>query len=108
MQGNVGLVPYDPGVVPGRNIENLSCAHLNDVTVTHGGGCAAGYDHTDMFDHTFFLLQRFANVFGPTPSRVISGAAYGHAAQMDNFKFSLLEGADFVRRFKPFQNYFGH
>src|SRR5882672_7518610 len=105
---NIGLIPNDPGVVTGRNVEHLPCLHFDYIAVAHRRSCAARNDHAHMFDHAFFLPQRLADVFGPTPSRFVSGAADGHAAQMDNFKFPFLKCADLIRRFKPFQNYFGH
>jgi hypothetical protein len=61
-----------------------------------------------MFDEAFFLSEGPADVFGPAPPGFVRGAANGHAAQMNNFKFSFLKCADFVWRLKPFQNDFGH
>jgi hypothetical protein len=54
------------------------------------------------------LSQGFADVLGPAPARFVRGAANGHAAQVDYFKFSFLECADFVRGLEAFQNDFGH
>ncbi len=93
MQRNVGLVANHPGVVTGRNVEHLPRAHFNHIAIAHRGGRAAGNNHTDMLDKAFFLSQRLANVFGPAPSRLVRGAANGHAADVDNFEFSFFKGA---------------
>ena len=96
MQGNIGLIAHDPGVVTGRNVKYLASTHFDYIAVTHGRGCAARNDHADMFDKASFLSQRLANVFGPTPSRFVSGSADGHAAQGDELEPALAEFAHLV------------
>ena len=108
MQRNVRLVSDHPGVVTGRDVEDLACAHFDYVAIAHRGGGAAGNDHAYMFDLTFFLSQGFADMFGPALAGFVRGPANGHAAESDNFKSSLFKCADFVREFKALEDDFVH
>src|ERR1700691_4803278 len=44
----------------------------------------------------------------PFPPGLVGGAAYGHAANMNEFEFSLFERSDFIGFFKTFENCLKH
>src|SRR5215813_6033826 len=49
-----------------------------------------------------------ARVFRPSPTRLICGAANGHTADRDDFKFSFLKLAYFIGFVEPSQYDFKH
>jgi len=57
-------------------------------------------DEADVFNVTARGADVGADVGGPAPSRLVGGAADGHAAEADEFEFAFFEGADFVGGFK--------
>jgi hypothetical protein len=50
------------------------------------------------------LPGRRSDVLRPFPSWLVGGAANTHAADADDFKPTLVKGANFVGFLKPFEN----
>jgi hypothetical protein len=109
LEGDVRLVADHPAIVAGRtrrDVEEGAGAEFVDGAVVHGGGGAAGEDQADVFDIAAGSAGGGTDVFGPLPAGLVSGAADGHGAEVDEFEFSFFESADFVGGFEPFQDYF--
>jgi hypothetical protein len=49
MQGHIRLIAYDPTVVAGANVKQISCPHFVAVPVLHPAGGATGHNDADMF-----------------------------------------------------------
>src|SRR5277367_4853543 len=99
MEGDVGLVANYPAIVAwgaGRDVKEGAGPEFVDGAVVHGGGGAAGDNQADMFDVATGSADDGADVHGPLPAGLVSGAADGHGAEVDEFKFPFFEGADFV------------
>src|ERR1700685_2843167 len=80
MDRDVGLVSYDPTVVAGFNVEQVSGLHLEDAAIVHGGGGAAFNHDANMLHFATGLAQGAANMDGPPPARLVGGAANRHSA----------------------------
>src|SRR5712671_6074339 len=96
MEGNVGLVADHPAVVSGRNVEDVSRAHLGDHAVVHRSGCAARDDDAHMLDRAARRAGRRADMQRPPPAWFIGRAANRHAAYPNNLELALLKGPHFI------------
>jgi|SRR5580658_4249778 hypothetical protein len=109
MQGDIRLIADYPAIVAGRawrNVEEGAGAEFVDGAVVHGRGGAAGEDQADVFDIAAGSTDGRADVLGPLPAGLVRGAADGHGAEVDEFEFSLFEGAYFVGGLEAFEDYF--
>src|ERR1700742_996949 len=88
MDRHVRLVADNPAIVPGRNVEEVSGLQLIDGSIVHGGCRLPRYHHADVFHLAGPGANLPANVFRPAPSRIVSRAADGHAAYVDDFEFA--------------------
>ena len=58
-----------------------------------------------MFDVAGLGAGLAANMLRPVPAWLVSRAANCHAADVDDFEFTLGKGSDFIRVFELFENY---
>src|SRR5690242_12252586 len=61
-----------------------------------------------MLHRAAFRARCLAHVHGPFPSRLVSGASNGHAAQAHQLKPALFKRPHLIRLFKPFQDHLQH
>src|SRR5438552_950182 len=104
VERNVSFVADDPAVVPRWDVEDIAGAHLEHAAVAHRRGGAARYDHAHVLDHARTLAERAADVDRPFPTRLIGGAADGHAADAHQLEAAEGELAHFIGRVEAFQN----
>ena len=71
-----------------------------------GSDTAVARPATDMLHRTALGTHRPPHVDGPSPSRIVGGAADCHPTNADDFEFSLLEDPHFVGLLKSLQNHF--
>src|SRR5689334_7663284 len=110
VQRDVWLVADDPAVVrDGGDVEQLAGAELVDRTVVECDGGGAGEHQPDMLDRAARGAEAGADVRAPLPSRLVRGAADGHAAEAHDFELAVLERADLVRSLEAFEiNHVAH
>src|SRR5215472_7073195 len=96
MNRHVWLVADDPAVVPGGNIEDVAGSQFFNCAILHGKARSSGDNDADMFNHAELRAARFADVFRPAPTRLVSRATDGHAVDMHDFEFSFFERHGFV------------
>src|SRR3989442_14573032 len=61
-------------------------------------------DQAEVLNAAMRLPGRRSDVLRPFPSWLVGGAANTHAADADDFKPTLVKGANFVGFLKPFEN----
>ena len=104
MQGDVRLVADDPAIVAGRDVKERAGTEFVDGAVVHCSGGATGKNQPNMLDVAARRSYGWADMRGPFPSRLVSGAADGHIADVNDLELSFLEGANFVRLLKTLQD----
>src|SRR6185369_8563501 len=102
MKRNIGLIPHHPAVVAGCDVENISRFHFNDAAIIHSGSGTARNHYADMLNLTALGSLRLADMERPPPSRLVGCTADGHAADLDQLKFTLLKCAYFIGIFEAF------
>ena len=109
MQGDVRLVAYDPAIVAGRSgryVKERAGTEFVDDTIVHRSGGATGKNQPNMLGVAARRSYSWAHVRGPLPSGLVSGAANGHAADVDDLELALFECADFIGSFETLQDCF--
>jgi hypothetical protein len=103
MEGDIGDVADYPAIVAGRAgryVEKGAGAEFVDGAVFHSSGGATGNDQADVLDVAARCAYQGADMERLLPTGLIGGAADGHAADTDEFKFAFSEGANLVGLFK--------
>jgi hypothetical protein len=111
VERDIRSVAYDPTVVTGRagrDVEKRAGAQFVDGAVLHGSSSAAGDDQSDVLHIAARGTDRWPNVLGPLPARLIRGAADGHAADAHDFELALFKSTDFVGFFKTLEHSVQH
>src|SRR5262249_19052287 len=78
MQGNIGLVADHPAVVSGRDVEDISLAHLGDGAIVHCRCCPARDDDADMLNRATRRADSRPDMQRPFPAGLIGRAANRH------------------------------
>src|SRR5262249_53975109 len=105
---DIGLVADHPAIVSGHDVEEVACPHFEFGAIIHDHHDPSRHDQPDMFDFAGMGTCALTNVLGPFPAGLISGPADGHAADVDQLEDSLLEAANFIRRFEALEQHTFH
>src|ERR1700682_677533 len=111
MQRDVRFIPHHPTIMTGRsgwNVKERADAEFVDGAVLHRSRGTAREHEPNMLDVAARCPYARPNMNGPLPSRLIGGAADGHAPDAKQFEFSFFEHSYFVRLLKALQNRLKH
>ena len=75
-----------------------------DCAILHRSRSTPGEHETHVLHVTAGSPYCGSDVDGPFPSRLVGGAANGHAADMHDFEFPFFEGAHFIGIFETLQD----
>lgn len=105
MKRNIRLIANDPAVVRSRrNVEQLTCAKLNDSTILESSRRCPREDKPDVLDVAVRRADGWPNVPAPAPAGLVDRATDGNPANMDDLETAILEVANFVWCVESLQN----
>src|ERR1700730_1808789 len=100
MERDVGLVAHHPAVVAWPNVEKIACLHLIMASIVHLARGRAGNDEADVFHFAGGSACRWADVLRPFPTRLVTGAANRHRADLHDFEITLFERPHLIGMFE--------
>src|SRR6266516_4579061 len=96
VQRHVRLGPFDPAVVPRRDVEQVAGPERKCLAVVHDDAAPPRDDEPHVLDLTTLGPRDRADVRGPLPARLVAGAPDGEVADLHEIELPQLEAARLV------------